>query len=786
MLISYNALGQNIIEGKVMDENNQPLEFVILTVLQEDSIIKEKLIKDGGLFSVELPSGVYWLNVLYFGHNVLNKEVIVTKSENIGELTATFGSLTLESFVVEEERNVVERKVDRLIFNVEKTIAASGGNALDVLKITPRIKVKENSVEMIGKGSVSVMIDDRLLQLSGEELTAFLETIKKEDIKSIEVITNPPAKYSAQGNSGLVNIKMKKIINDNWNASIGGRYHQATYAKGTLWAGFNSKKNKTSLYSNIYYSNGNRAYIMNSKVFYPNYLWNEIGNGKYQFNVVNTKLGVDYEISKKITTGFLVNVSNSFPTSDKETIKASSIPNSSQEAESNATTHATTEEEQYNYIANYHFIYKLDSLSRKISLDLDYFNYFDKQDRLFESESTLTNNIVSERSFLSGNNIGNQKIQNYSISLEMEHPFKWISFNYGGRISITETKSSFDYYDLIDNNSISNQTQSDTFIFNENVQSIYFSAKKDLSDKWETKAGLRIETTRTKGNSLTLNQINKIEYTKAFPTLYLTYSPNDTNSFSLNYGKRVNRPNYRSLNPFKWINSSFSYSEGNPYLQPSFSHNLELEYLYKDFWVNTLYFSKLTDGFETLSIIDSINFIQQLIPKNFVNNKIIGLNEDLTIKPYKWLKTNIFLDIYYSYAESTIPSTLVFLKGWNGEFGISNDFTLSKTAAFNISYYHITKGVDNLDVNSKYDYFDMTLRLLLLKKKVKMSISVNDVFKSLTPEYITYSNNIKNSYFRNNDSRYFRISLNYVFGNKKFNTTKRKNKNNEEINRSKE
>ena len=783
---NFPILAQHYITGKVIDENNQPLEFVVLTALQNDSIVKETVVKEDGNFSIELQTGNYLLNVIYFGKIILNQELIVTKSVNIGVLKANIGSLKLDDFTVEGERNIVERKVDRLIFNVEKTVAADGGDALDVLKITPRIQVQGDNIRMIGKSGMAVMVDDRIMQLSDEELINFLKTIKKEDIKSIEVITNPPAKYSAEGNSGLINIIMKKTINDSWNASIGGRHHQATYSKETVDGSFNLKKNRFSLYSNLYYTKGSNAYLVNTKAFYPNLLWNEVDRGRYFSNILSTKLGLDYKISNKITTGFLFNSSNNFPVTDNENIIASFIPNTTQISDSASHTQATTKGERYNYIFNYHLVYKIDTLNRKLSLDVDYFNTNNQSDRTFASNVILNNGETSMGSSVSVNNLGEQSVRNYSVNLDMEHPFNWMVFNYGGRLSFTQTINTLEFFNLDTGTPIFDATQSNVFVFDENTQAFYFSAQKELSKKWEAKTGLRLENTKTKGVSLTINEINRINYTKLFPTAYLTYTPNDSNSFSINYGKRINRPSFRNLNPFKWINSPFSYSEGNPFLQPSFSHNLELEYLYKDFWVNTIYFSKLIDGFEEVAIIDSTNLIQQFIPKNFINNNTIGLSEDITFNSFKWLKTNFALDIYYSSTTSTIPTTLNFLKGWNGVFSASNDFTLNKnkTAFLNLNYYYVTIGVDNLDKNSAYYQFDATLKLLLLKKKLRIVISVNDIFKSFNPEYTTSSNNIKTFFTRNDDSRFFRFSITYIFGNSNIRTSKRRIKNKEELNRS--
>lgn len=785
ILVLFSLMAQHTVTGKIIDENNQALEFVVITVTQNDSTIKEDVAKEGGIFTLNLPAGNFNLQVIYFGKVILNQAITVNNSTNLGELKATVGSLTLGEFVLEDTKNLIERKVDRLVFNVENTVAASGGDALDLLKITPRVKVENDKIAMIGKSGMSVMIDDRIVQLSGEELVNYLKNIPSDNIKSIEVITNPPAKYSADGNSGLLNIKLKKAINDSWSADIRTTYTQATYSRGAMGGSFNYRKNKLSLFTTAYYSNGSNAYQTTTKINYSDVLLREKLEGRSYFLPLNLKLGIDYQLSEKITTGFSMNSIKIFPVNNESASTSSIINNVSQLTDSILRTKTIDNQDKLNNSFNYHLIYKMDTLNRKLSLDFDYFKFSDKSERLFVSNTFLTNGEISNGSFVSANNTGNQQIKNYSVNLDMEHPFKWATFNYGGRLTTTTTNNELQFFDLTTGVSILDDSQSNTFIFTENTQAAYFSVQKELSKKWEAKAGLRAENTKTKGKSVTLNQTNTITYFQLFPTAYLSYNPNDSNSFSLNYGRRINRPSFSLLNPFRYVYNQYSFSEGNPFLLPSFSHNLELEYMYKDFWVNNIYFTKLENDFEQVTLVDSSSIVQQVIPKNFIENSTIGMNQSITISPFKAVKTNFSIDVYYSYTTSNKGFALNLLSGWNGAFGIYNDIVLNKnkTAFFNISYFYVTKGVSNLDRNNTFDQLDVALKLLFWKEKVKLTIAGNDLMSSNRPEYTSVTNGIKNSFKNYTDNRFFRITLSYNFGGTPKTNEQRENKNSEELNR---
>lgn len=776
-------LSQNKITGQILDSENNPVEFATINLQTKDNVLLKSTFSDeNGKFEIEEKQGNYLLDISYLGNLLFTEEIELNNNINLGIIEVE-NSITLQEITISKEKKLIEKKIDRLVFNVENSVAATGGDVLDILKITPRIKVQNDQISMIGKSGMAVMIDDRMTYLSGSDLANYLRTLRSDEIKSIEVITNPPAKYSAEGNSGIINIVTKKQRQDVWNATIRSVYQQATYATGLGGAGFNFKKNKITLSSNVNYINGSNAPIESNTIDYPNITWKEQNKRRDFSESVSARLGLDYKISNKISTGFIYNYSDNTPEIRDNVISTLLNPETNN-IDSLIVTNARNERKRISNNLNYHFIFDIDTLGRKLSFDFDFFNFKLNSNRIFQTNSYYSDFIPINNSYNSADNKGVQKITNYSFNLDMEHPFDWVNLNYGGRLSYINTDNNFEFYDLTTGVPIFDTSQSNQFKYEENTQAVYFSAQKEITEKWEAKIGLRVENTQLKGNSVTLNQKNETNYTKLFPTAYLSFVPNDNHSFSLNYNRRINRPNYNFLNPFKWITSPYSYSEGNPYLQPSFSDNMEFEYIFKDNYISTLYFSHTDDGFEQTAILDAETNIQQITPLNFLINKTLGFNQTVILKPYKWLNISLFGDVYYVSTDSKIPVTLDYLKGWNGFFSISNDLILNKEKTFmlNLSYNYTTKGVDNLDYNTSHNQLNASLRALFLEKKLVISLSANDVFSSNRPIYTTYSNNIKNSFRNYYDERFFRLSVVYNFG-KSFNRDNREIKNSDEINR---
>ena len=771
ILFQNQVFSQIKISGQIKDKKNNPVEFIEIQLQNKDSIIfKSELTNAEGKFILETEKGEYSLIVRQLGVIYYKQNINANQDTNVGIINITEKEQQLQEVVITSKKKLIERKVDRLIFNVENSISASGGDAIDALKITPRVKVKNDNISMIGKNNMSVMVDDKLILLTGDELINFLKSIPSDNIKSIEVITTPPAKYDAEGNSGLINIKLKKSKLNQWNASLRSSYIQSTYPKGSFGGNFDYQKNKLSLYSNLNYVNGSNAPVETNKIYYPLGLWNEENKRRDFQNSVNGRIGADYKISEKFSVG--MQYLGSF---SKPKIAENSLTTIYNQTNSQIDSYINTLSENLgknnNHSLNLNSTVVFDTIGKKMNINLDYFKFKNDDNRIFNTINLL-----------SANNTSLQDIQNYSAKIDFEHPLKWINLSYGGKLSFIKTQNNVNYFDTTLGTPIFDPTQSNEFNYDENTQAIYLNGTKKLNEKWETQLGFRLENTQTEGVSKTLNQKNTNSYAKLFPTFYLTYTPNEKNAFSINYNKRINRPSYNRLNPFRWYSNPFSYTEGNPFLQPSFSNNLELNYTFNDNWSNSIYYSHTDNGFEQITIVDNTDNIQKTIAQNFFKTTIIGISESYTYNKLKWLSSTFSFDWNYSKSESLIPITNQNLNGSNAYFSISNDFNLNKnkTLLFNFSYWYNFKGTSDLDKNNSYSQLDASIKYFAFDKKLQISFNANDILSTNRPIYTSFTNNIQIDYKNYYDVRLFRLSLVYKFGNKNINVEKKEVGNQEE------
>lgn len=634
LFYSPSLLAQVKIKGKVVDIKNNPIEFAEVLLIDKDSTaIKSEMTNSNGDFILLTEVGNYLLQIKQMGTVLWKKKVNIIDNIDFKSIQVIEKEEKLSEVVVKTQKKIMVRKVDRLVFNVENSISAIGGDAIDALKVTPGIRVQNNSIAMIGKSGMAVMIDDRLIQLSGEDLINFLKSIPSDNIKSIEVISTPPAKYDAQGNSGILNIKLKKVLKDSWNTTLRSTYLQQTYPTGSLGGNFSYKKNKLNLLFDINYRKGSALDKEDLTFFYPTETWNSINKNKPSYTFFNSSLNLNYKLTKKTDIGiqYLGGLGNLKKQNSNITTINESVSNNYLY---DINTIGDDTKKNNNSSINIYSTTLIDTLGKKFSIDLDYFNFKEDKDKNFNSY----NNNPSQSSSLIGNNLSNQDISNYSAKIDFDMPYSFADLSFGGKVSFTNNKSDASFYDLTSGDAILDPSQNNVFNYKENTQALYALASKKLGKKWESKFGLRMEATQTIGTSEILNQTNKNNYIKFFPSAYLSYQLNEKNTFNLSYSRRVGRPSYWEMNPFRWYDNSNLFSEGNPFLQPSFTNNFQISHSYNNILNSTIYVSKIENGFGQLSTFEVIDGqkIQKFLRLNYFDQTDLGFDISLTYNFTSW------------------------------------------------------------------------------------------------------------------------------------------------------
>lgn len=684
----------------------------------------------------------------------------------------------IEMVEIIAKKKLIERKVDRLIFNVESSVSAIGGDALDALKITPGIRIQNDQISMIGKSNMAIMIDDRIIQLSGDDLINFLKTIRSDDIKSIEIITAPPSKYDAEGNSGLINFRLKKIKTDSISGNMKTSYTQAKYSLVNVGGSFNYIKNKLSVNSNINYGNGTINPYQEYTLLFPNYRWFEINKKKIYQNILSGRIAIDYKLNKKTVFGIQYSGSSNQPIRNGSNTSFINN-NSSYQLDSLISSSSYLKTNKKIQSLNFHSLTKFDTIGKQIAFDLDIFHFKSHLNNNFSSNTYLPDGTIMLNSFFSANNISNQNIKIYSSKVDVEIPSKWINLSFGSKLSFIENDSDVDYFNTIVQPEL-DLTKSDTFKYSEYTQALYFSGSKSLSKKWDTQVGLRIENTQIRGYSKTLDQINTSNYIKFFPSIYLSYKVNDDNVITANYSKRINRPSYSNLNPFRLYSSSYNYSEGNPFLQPFFIDNIELSHTYKNLYT-TIYLNYIKNGFDQITFVSPNNNSQIVKPYNFFKQATIGLIENYTFNKWKWWESNNQLNIYNSQTSSNLSSLVAKLNRWTFAFNSTNSFNINKsnTLKAELAFNYQSPSISGSYNLSDFYYLDAAVKFSLVKKTLQISLNAIDIFRSNKLIFSQVVNGITQVNYDYSDNQKIRLSVTYIFG-KSLKVDKREQSNEEE------
>ncbi|WP_292010216.1 TonB-dependent receptor [Chryseobacterium sp.] len=757
-LVSSSFLYSQSIEGIITNQTHQPVTETEI-ILTKDNNKFTAISDEKGGFRIPLKeNGDYLLEIIKDGITTKSEKISVKgniqKNIEIKEAAAP-EEQKIEGVTITAKKKLFERKVDRLVFNVENSVASQGIDVVEALSKTPMVRATDDAISIAGKSNVAVMINDRLLNLSGQELINYLKTLRSDDIAKIEVITTPPAKYEAEGKSGLINIILKKNTNLGWNGSLqtsGSYYYNRPTVSTRSGASFNYQGNKLSLSANLsagdnYWENKSYNYITGA-----NNYWNTDSKNSNNYKYKGGNLKSEYKINDKNLVGINYNYSFSNPLEKAE--NTTSIMNETGTLDLSSDASNKNRRNVHNASAFYDL--KLDSAGSKLSLSA---NLMINNSNARNFYNTITTETVSTFA----NPISKYRI--YSGQADLEKNFSKIKAEAGLKYTRIKNDSEFNFFNIENGQYLLNTDRTNTFFYNEENYAAYASANFKINDKWDAKVGLRYEYTNLEGISMNDDSSARIKYGKLFPTAYVSYKADDDNTFSINYSRRITRPYFGNLNPFKYYTSEFEYSTGNPYLLPSFSDNFELGYVLKSNFSVTLYYNYNKDNWDRIQVVE--DNLKYSIVKNFYNEHQAGVNVNYNYNKLKWLESNIFVNGFYAKSKSYDPETLAAPAGYGANFNMDNNFFLNKdkTFTFMLGFW------GNIPNRSGNTYFNGNasvytgIKLNLMQKNLMINLYMNDVFNTNRSKGTEYYPDYNAEYYYKGITRNAYLSVTYKFGN---------------------
>ena len=794
LLIVLPAFSETAIKGTILDSGNQtPMEFVNVTLYKpgsETPVAGVTSDKDGVFFLPAVEKGKYILKLSFVGYNTISQPVeISSKATNIGIIKLTQNSESLKEVEVVGQSSQMHFEIDKKVFSVDQNIAASGGSASDVLKNIPSVTVdNQGNVSMRKDGNVEVWINGKASGLTADNRAQVLQQLPAESIQSIEIMTNPSAKYNPEGSAGIINIVLKQNRKAGYYGSVtaGMVYPDGGKIGSNLGASINYSSSKIDAYMNL----GYRA--MNFKGGGKTDRLNFIGNDTTLLSQNNTmetsfsglfmRAGVDYHLDLKNTlslSGF-----GMAGTGDQSTFTHYTL------AGYNAIRNTLLRDYTRNNISN--------GYRPSLNMNLDYKHDFDKKgSNLMASLAYSYHNRGGESNYIQNDILTNAKSNisqktdgvNKTLDFKADYTKKFSENNKleaGWQSTLSDRLSTSSGVDSLTANGPANiPSYYNKFDYNEQIHAAYLTYGSKF-DKLTFQVGARAElllkestntTKKENSNADTVQTIPSKSFFHVFPSFYLSYSlPNDA-ELQFNYTNRVNRSRGQQINPYRDYSDSTNISYGNPDLLPQYSSALELNYI-KSWGAQSLsgsLYYRATDN-----VVQSVRFLHngvmestymniaksqnsglELIAKNRLF-KILSLTSSLNFY-YSKLDASVYTNPFNESVSTTIPGQSNF--SWSGN--IMANFLLSKTLSGQITgEYDSPQLIAQGTRNASYS-IDMGIRQTFLNRKLSLSLNVRDLLNSDRQRSTTsgagFSQTSEN-YFH---GRMAMLTLSYNFGNMK-------------------
>ena len=761
-----------------LQSNGEAAAFasVGLYSVADSSLSKAAATDAAGIFEMKgLSAGTYYLKASGLGlGNFHQSDIRLEENQQLdmGVLKLEASSIKLEEMTVTASRVMVEIKPHRTVFNVDGTINSAGSDAITLLRKAPSVTVDNNdNISVLGRSGVLLYVDGKRLPLTGADLTNYLQNLPAEQIDRIEIITNPGAKYEAEGNAGIIDIRLKRDKNYGANGSVNATYSQGVYHRANLSGSGNYRNKRFNTFGTVGVGDGKGYNNMDFYSILNGIVQDETIRQNNDWNSYNYRLGTDFFLGKAHTIGFLISGGTNKRAEegyDRITLAQQNTPDLI-DSILVASTLENNRHKQQTYNLNYRFD---NTKGRSLNVDLDYGNYRNESERYQPnryynaSEDDVLTEIINSFDTPSDIDI-------YTAQVDYEDKLWGGTVGAGSKFSQVISDNTFLFFDQPNGIPVRNNSRSNLFKYDEQVLAGYLNYARDLGKKWKFSAGLRAEQTDASGNlQAFLPGLGEppvlFNYLSWFPNAGLTWDLAPNHNLALNGGRRINRPDYNVLNPFNNQLSELSYEKGNPFLRPEIVNNLELGYTLAHRYNFKLAYSRTTDQITRLIAPDPQDPRAGFITwANLADQTVISFNASVPVQIFKWWNA------YFNGSASHLDNQAVYEDGgvvdvqaFNYSLFQQHTFDLPLRIKGEISGYYSGPGVWGGVFYYESNWgLNLGLQRKFLRERLNVRLSAEDIFYETGWDGYSDFNGLYSSGGGNWDSRRVSLSLGYRFGN---------------------
>ena len=741
---SYAQIG---LYGNVVDKNNMAVDMANAILKDSQGGYVTGCVCDSlGRFDMNgLESGTYTLQISRIGYKDYINQLDVHKDTTINVLLDS-STYALDEVTVTVKTPIIKREIDRIVLNAEKlNIVAT--DFMDVLKHTPGVLVQDDGISMLNKGKIIFLMNGREMNMDMKGLVAYLSSLSADYLKQIEVMTTPPAQYSAEGSAGVINFVTKDLKNNYLGGTASNRFAIGKSVYDDASFSLQYKRDRIESYVNTGIGLGRMWADSKDFIDYGSETWNTTNKKKKSNKYVVATAGIDYQWTKHSSLGAIFSYSNMQPDADN-TAKTTVIDTKAKCPIKNYQTITSSSVNYNRYNANLH--YTLTNIIKNkgvLKVNADYLNY--------SINDIVELNTLYDEDLAYKHRPANT-IEIYQVKADMEFPVHHGTLSWGSAYSQSTTDNRTDY-DRIN----AEVDLNDHFIYRENILAAYADLRYKLSEQWDFKLGLRGEYGKLDGNSIKLSQRSIKHQFDIFPTAYANYNLADNQTLSLSMSSRINRPSYVDINPFTTYVDAYTLTKGNPNPLPEKSHTLELSYTHDDFflsasavWKNRVISSYITDA-QRLTTITTDNVMKK---------RMYSLDASYYFNKMDWLECDISSSVYTILSRPMPGYDLDKTSNTSLFFFVNNNiyFNKKKTLMANLWGQYQSKEKDVVGESASRYRVDVGLKSLLLDKRLSVAVEYQNLLASHTKSAIYYQGTIH--LFDNIPYRVLKLSISFRFG----------------------
>lgn len=769
------------VSGTVVDNQNQPITFanVVLLAAIDSTLIMGTVSGENGDFSLaSVAQGDYLLQASFVGYkDGFSAPFEINGATRIPVIVLMDDEEALDEVKITLKRPTIRREIDRLVFNVENT-SLSSGNSFDILRRTPGVIVMQDEI-MIKNTPAIVYINERKVYLSSTELRQLLEGFNGENIKSVEVITNPPANYDAEGGA-VLNIVTSKNLSIGYKGSLNASNTIAILPKYNFGTSHYYKTKGVDIYAN--YNLSTRSDYKNDNSFInffdngnPSDRWESDFDKTTRSLAHNFNTIFNFALNEKNTLSFS-SIIQYTPRNDSDIDVLTNVFNPQRALDSLFKTKSRLENDRTNLLFSGKYTSTLNDEGAQLSVEANYITYDDNQ-----TQNLATNYFDPQNTLLNTNSFftnSGQESEIFTAQTDLTTTIGDASFEVGGKFTTSNSQSNIDFFDIDSGSQVFNTANSDAFDYDEQIYAAYASIEKNW-EKWALKVGFRGEYTDILSNSRSLGEVNTQKYFEPFPSVYITHSPNENNSFALNYGRRIIRPVFSSLNPYRYFLNENNFQAGNPDLRPGLENMINLDYVLKNKYTFSVYYKRIDNDPQGLTFQNNPGRFIRSIDLNVDYTEEYGLDFIYQAPITNWWYFSFITSFYHTkvvFPAIESNNALVDNAAYANYSTIDNYLTLSQDGTFtaNLSAYINTDNVTgSFNWERPQSFVSFGLRKTFFNERLEATVDVFDIFNTMKLPLTSNYLNQDNGFFSKPEYRTLKFGVIFNFGNFKLSDNER-------------